>query len=161
MFVPEGQCIHRGRLFYSLINYSNMSVIPPLHSYRPPTNAPSQCLVLPRHHNDTLLATALTALDHCQNGTTSFPAINITRSEAPKIIEGFIGNGTLGLNSTERHANRTKERKGVQNAVVWNPCPTTLFFPETTSGGRRLGGDLVVVFVGFVGIWGVVNGLGW
>lgn len=158
MFVLGYQRVHRRRLFYSLLNNPKLPVTPlfqPFLQSTPPTYR-SQCLVLPRHHNETLLATALTALDHCQNGTTTFPPLNITRSEAPTIIEGFFGNETFGLNSTDRHTNRTKERKGVQNAVVWNPCPTTLFFPEMASGGRKLGRDLAAVFV-FVGVWWFVD----
>ena len=124
----------------------------------------SQCLILPRHRNDTLLATALTALDHCHNGTVTFPPMNITRTEAPKIVEGFFGNGT-GFNATERHHNRTRERKGdaktVQNAVIWNLCPTTLFFPETLSQGRRNAGDLMVVLAVLVCVAGFASGIVW
>lgn len=122
----------------------------------------SQCLVLPRHRNDTLLATALTALDTCQNGTTAFPAITINRAEAPKIVEGFLGNATLtmGFNSTEGHRNRNKTRTA-QEAVIWIPCPTSLFFPDTigeASDGGRTAASMVVLAV-FVGVVGFVNGL--
>jgi hypothetical protein len=104
-------------------------------------------------------------LDHCQNGTVSFPAINITVADAPKIIEGFFGNSTA-FNSTEGHRNRTRETKGktkiVRDAAFWNPCPTTLFFPETASSeGSMNDGNLVVVFGVFVAVVGFANGLAW
>jgi hypothetical protein len=57
--------------------------------------------------------------------------------------------------------NRTKERKRVQNAVVWDPCPTTLVFPETASEGLKLKGDMIMVWVVFWGVLGAVNGLAW
>ena len=144
-----------------------MSVLTPrlLRVYSHALTHIRQCLVLPRHRNETLLATALTGLDHCQNGTTTFPAINITQADAPQIIEGFYGNVTF--NATGHHHNRTNETKArtrrEEKEVILDDCSPTLFFPDTASSsdGRKNAGDMMVILAFFVGVVGFANGLVW
>jgi len=91
----------------------------------------------PRHRNTTLLATALTALDRCRNGTTdSFSAVNVTGEDAATIIEGFLfpDIGNSSANKTVKRALDGPARM-IARATTW-PCPTVLYNGAESAAGR-------------------------
>jgi len=111
-----------------------------------------QCLNTPRRRNTTLLATVLTALDRCRNGTTdSFSPVNISSQDAPTIIQDF-----LFPKAENSSANRTVKRevngaaRVVARATTW-PCPT-LLYNGAESGGSSMNGFEGLSFVLTVGL---------
>lgn len=91
----------------------------------------------PPHRNTTLVATALTALDRCRNGTTdSFSVVNITGEDAATLIEGFLfpDIGNSSANKTVKRALDAPARV-VARTTTW-PCPTILYNGAESAAGR-------------------------
>jgi hypothetical protein len=95
-----------------------------------------------------MVATALSALDQCRNGTNdTFGAVNVTKGDAPEVIQQIFNVSS----------NVTIKRGDADDVGVSFPCPTELFVGQPSSAIRSHVDVYLILFI--VILLGLVQGI--